>query len=246
MAIDLSAVPLININQPLIRNIVSLRDSQQLFDDLTDNPDGLQAATALEAATKPLPYASHQSIIHRPFEEAEFLSAILYPFEPNHWSASRFSTGEFGVWYGSDSIETGVHETAYHWRYGLLADAGWEDRIGTSIERRIHQVNCHAHLVDLTNKTHDWPGLTANHYDFCRDLGTQAQHDGLPGLWTPSARSPRTHFSTHADTNPGTNAALFTPAPLSAPTTLCWLTYTLSEHGVLVHGNRSEPPWMVL
>ena len=59
--------------------------------------------------------------IHRPFEEAEWFNAIGWPFQ--HWQSSRYSDGSFGAWYGADSVEATVYETAYHWYHGLLADA---------------------------------------------------------------------------------------------------------------------------
>ncbi len=71
-------------------------------------------------------------------------SSIIPSF--NHWSTTRYSDGTFGVWYGTDSLETGIHETVYHWRYGLLQDAGWEDHEGVTIERKMYHVRRAAQL----------------------------------------------------------------------------------------------------
>ena len=105
----------------LVRNIVSIRVSQDLFDDLSDNPADWQTAIRLELATKPRMFVSPVPTIDRPFEEARWNDAIHYPFR--HWMKSRYADGSFGVWYGSDTVETSVYETLYHWRQGLLADA---------------------------------------------------------------------------------------------------------------------------
>ena len=115
---------LADVHQDLARNIVSLRQSQDLFDDLTDDPAEWLLAQKVEVDVKPPLYRSRTPIIHRPFEDAEWFNAIAWPFK--HWQASRFSDGTDGVWYGSDTVETTVYESAYHWYRGLLADAGFD------------------------------------------------------------------------------------------------------------------------
>lgn len=216
----LGGLELVDIDRDLYRNIVSLRHSQNLFDDLSDDPSDWEAAIRLETGHKPRHYESSDPVIHRPFEEAEFNAAIQYPFD--HWSHSRFSQGHFGVWYGSETLETTVHESVHHWRQGLLADAGWQDLEGVAVERRVHLVYCHAALIDLLPKAKAWPALTSNDPANCQALGERLHHEGHPGLWTPSARCS------------GTNAAVFTPRVLSKPRTHCYLTYRLEGGRVLV------------
>src|SRR5690606_8659588 len=130
----------------------------------------------------------------------------------DNWSQSRFSRGMFGVWYGCPELATTIHETVYHWRHGLLADAGWADIEGVSIDRRIHLVHCRSALINLLPKAAEWPALRANDYAACQALSERIHHEGHPGLWTPSARCE------------GTNAAIFTPNILSNPRTQCFLT----------------------
>jgi hypothetical protein len=217
---SLDGLTLLEVGQDICRNIVSLRESQHLFDDLSDDPADWQAAISLEIAHKPSHYESNQPAIDRPFEEAEFISAIRFPFD--NWSQSRFSRGQFGVWYGSPELETTVHETVYHWRNGLLADAGLENYEGVSIERRVHLVRCSGALINLTPRIDEWPQLRANDYAPCQALGERLHREGHPGLWTPSARCT------------GINAAVFTPRILSNPRTQCYLTYQIREGKVEV------------
>lgn len=233
MTVSLDGLVLVEVKRELYRNIVSLRETQHLFDDLTNDPVDWQAAQQVEMDSKPLPYKSPQPIIDRPFEEAEFLDAIQHPFEAGNWASSRFSRGNYGVWYGSKEVQTTVHETVFHWRQGLLADSGWEDREGVVIERRIHKVRCDTHLIDLTLMATRWLELRSDNYDFCQELGSVVQEEGHPGLWTPSARCD------------GTNAVLFTPDPLSDPTVHCYLTYVTRQNDVAVYrsGKRS---WMIV
>lgn len=224
--LSLDGLSLAGIKQDLFRNIVSLRASQDLFDDLSDDPADQQAAIELEMACKPGAFASSRPVIDRPFEEGDFFAAIRFPFD--HWTASRFSRGQFGVWYGSAEFETTIHETCHHWRKGFLADAGWERKADVVIERRVHRVHCAAALIDLVRKAPDWPELVSDDYRFCQTLGEQVHHEGHPGLWTPSARCS------------GTNAAVFTPQVLSDPRPHCYLTYRTTGDGVEVYREQQE------
>lgn len=218
---SLNGLTLTEIDQDLYRNIISLRKSQEVFDDLSDDPADWQAAIELEMRHKPIQYRSRQPVIDRPFEDAEFISAIRFPFD--NWSHSRFSQGRFGVWYGCPDILTSIHETVYHWRNGLLADAGLENQEGVSVERRVHLVRCHGALIDLLPMTQQWAELRSDDYRFCQALGERIHHDGHPGLWTPSARHPQ-----------GVNAAVFTPRVLSEPRTHCYLSYRIEQGKVSV------------
>lgn len=222
-AVSLDGLRLLELDRDLFRNIVSLRRTQDLFDDLSTDPADWDAAIALEMAFKPATHRSAQPIIDRPFEEAEFIAAVQFPFD--YWSRSRFSRGQFGVWYGSDSLRTTVHETVHHWRAGFLADAGLADYDGVTIERHVYLTHCRGAVIDLVSKQPEWPGLRADDHAFCQELGERLQHEGHPGVWTPSARCT------------GTNAALFTPRLLSSPRSHCYLTYRTEQGKVTVRRN---------
>jgi hypothetical protein len=203
------------------RNIVSLRESENLFDDLTDSPGGWQSAIDLEAGTKPHTNISHQPVIDRPFEEAAYNEAIDYPFK--HWSTTRYSDGTFGVWYGADSLETGIHETVYHWRYGLLQDAGWEDHEGVTIERKVYNVRCDAALLNFRPKLAAFPSLVdPQDVAFTHQIGTRIHHDGHPGLVSRSARCD------------GDVYAIFNAQVLSNPRQMCFLTYRIASGAVII------------
>ena len=202
----------------LYRNIVSLRSQEDLYDDLSDDPNDWQRAIELELKTQPATYISHTPIIHRPFEEAAWDEAIGFPFR--EWSRSRYSDGSFGVWYGSDTIDTTIHETVHHWRNTLLADAGFS-AAGIKIERRVHLVRCDAVLMDLRSLATLHPMLiNTNDYTVTHQVGGRLHREGHPGLVTASARCP------------GDVYAVLNPAVLSNPRSNCYLTYTTTEHGV--------------
>lgn len=214
-----SNLNLTDIHQNIARNIVSLRVSQDLFDDLTDDPEAWQAAQFLEMETKPKLFNSHQPIIDRPFEEAEWNTAIGYPFK--NASQSRFSDGAFGVWYGANSIETTVYETAYHWKHNLLDDAGF-DKPGVVIERRVYMVQCDSLLIDLRPQVKTHPEIIhASDYTATHIIGNKLHREGHPGLISKSAR-----FA-HGDVY-----AIFTPNVLSNPVHACYLTYRNTTGGI--------------
>lgn len=217
-----SCLTLADVHGDVMRNIVSLRKSQDLFDDLTESAEEWLLAQRVEDEIKPPPYRSHTPVIHRPFEEAEWFNAISWPFK--HWQASRFSDGSFGVWYGCDSVQTTVFESAYHWYRGLLSDAGFEREMVLS-ERKLYSVACNAALLDFRLVAHEqFPDLIhKTDYSFTQSIGARIHREGHPGLLISSAR--------YQD---GENYAVFNPTVLSNPRHYCQLTYRLEAQHIVV------------
>ena len=212
---------LADTHQDIARNIVSLLQSQDLLDDLTDDPAECLLAQKVEDDIKPSPYRSRTPIIDRPFEDAEWFNAIAWPFK--HWQVSRFSDGADGVWYGAESVETTVHESAYHWYQGLLSDAGFE-RMAVVAERKVHSVACNAALLDFRKTVNQHPDLLhPSDYTFCQTVGARIHREGHPGLLTQSVRRPS-----------GENVAIFNPDVLSNPRQNCQLTYWLVADQIMV------------
>lgn len=220
----------VNFSGDVYRNIVSLRQSQSLFDDLSPDPRDQQAAIQCELQSKPVEYRSEQKIIDRPWEEALHRQTIDYPFE--HAQPSRFSDGEFGVWYGARSIETTVYETVYHW-LRFLCDAAL-DVPGVIAYRRVHVVACDSHLLDLRALAPRWPALVSDDYGETQQIGRTAYGKRLPGLLSQSARD-----------RAGEVISAFTPDILSHPRTSCHLTYRLGEQDVRVERTRNRRYMMV-
>ena len=220
-------VSLADVHQDVARNIVSLRQSQDLFDDLTDDPAAWLLAQKVEAEVRPPSYRSHTPIIDRPFEDAAWFNAILWPFK--HWQASRFSDGSFGVWYGSDSVETTVFESAYHWYRGLLCDAGFE-RETVIAERKVYRVACSAALLDFRKATAEHTDLLhPTDYAFPQAVGARIHREGHPGLLIQSVRR-----------REGENVAIFNPGMLSNPRHHCQLTYRLEGARIVVERHPGE------
>jgi hypothetical protein len=221
---------LADVHQDIIRNIISIRSSQNLFDDLTDDPAEWALAQAVEDAVKPPPYQSRTPVIHRPFEDAIWFNAIGWPFK--RWQASRFSDGSFGIWYGSATAETTVYETTHHWVNGFLADAGFE-RERVTAERKLFKVACDTALLDFRPLVDEFPKLIHKTDDRdTQQIGARLNREGHPGLVTASARQAG-----------GENYAILNPAVLSNPRSLCELTYRLGDGRIVVE-KKPGVAWM--
>lgn len=198
----------VDFDQEVFRNIVSLRTSQDLFDDLAGDDANLSqwAAEAEMRVKQNLP----TGVVQRGFH---YTTAIGYPFEVEPFLYSRFGDGSFGVWYGSLTLETTLYETVRHMFQAELGVEGIAEKIIR--ERAVYQVPCRALLVDLRGKEKKFPALVEDHYEFTQQLGKRLSREGQPGLLAPSARCQ------------GTNAVIFNPEVLGQPRNLCYLTYIL-------------------
>ncbi len=227
-----SRLSLADVHRDAIRNIVSIRESQDLFDDLTDNPDEWALAQQVEAQVRPPPYRSSTPVIDRPFEDAQWFNAIAWPF--NHWSASRFSDGSFGVWYGCDSAQATVYESAYHWYRWFLRDAGFENEPVVG-ERKLYAVSCAAALLDFRPLVGDYPDLLhKTDYTVAQSVGARIHREGHPGLVIPSVRYAQ-----------GENYVVMNPAVLSNPRFHCQLTYRVDGPRIVVEKTVGKT-WMVI
>jgi len=212
----------------LVRNIKGIRQSQNLFDDLSADPADHAAALAAESATRlPTPAA----MITRPFD---YGTVITYPFLPQNWQATRFSDGlAYGVWYGSLEFETTVYESAYHWHRFVMDSFAKQDReiVG---ERRVLDVRCDAILLDLRGKEKRSPRLLDRRdYGYAQGLGRYLKAQGQNGVLACSAR---------AD---GDNAALLRPEVLSNVREKCFLTYRLNPRADEISVERlAGRPWL--
>jgi hypothetical protein len=223
-----SDLRVVDTHRDVRRNIVSLRRSRNLFDDLSDDPAEQALAQQVESAVKPPHFRSPTPVIDRPFEEAAWFDAIGWPFR--HWQSSRYSDGSFGVWYGADTVETTVRETAYHWYHGLIGDAEGYAQQPVAIERKVYDVACEALLLDLRSRVETFPALLhRSDYSFTQQVGARLQREGHPGLLAPSVRH-----------RAGLNYVLFNAGVLSDPRVNCMLTYRLQGEHIVVERRTGE------
>jgi hypothetical protein len=195
----------------LVRNIQTIRVSQDLFDDLSADPADQAAAIAAEAAGR---IPSEAPLVTRPFD---YGTVITYPFADFNGHATRFSDGlRYGVWYGSLELETTVYETVYH-RHRFLQDSFAGENRPIRSERRVFEVRCDAILIDLRGKeAKEKRLLDRRSYAYTQPLGAYLQAQGSNGLLMKSARCE------------GANAAVFRAEALSRVRDLCHLTYVMN------------------
>jgi hypothetical protein len=209
-------------SESVYRNIVSLIVSEDLFDDLTDNPEDYATAQAIESLHTPPCYKSCMPIVHRPFEEAHWFNAIRFPFE--NWQESRYSNGKFGIWYGAGDVKTTVCETAYHWLARTRLEEGTLPE-GRIIQRKIYDVQLDALLLDFRGLCRRVPALKApRDYGLTQQIGQVIHHQGHPGIVSCSARYD------------GIVHAIFNPKVLGNARIHGWLEYRIENRQLVIHG----------
>lgn len=207
------------------RNIVSLRESIDLFDDLTDEGGVTQYAVAAEARVKE---GIPSGMINRGFY---YTLAIGYPFVKEPFLLSRYGNGTFGVWYGSTALDTTIQETIYHM---MKEESRLEGLTGqVKRERAVYLVRVGAVLIDLVGKERRYPDLLSEDYSLPQQIAERLQKEGHPGLLAPSARCA------------GTNLVAFTPSILTDPRVNCYLTYTYDYQSKTIEVER-QPGEIVL
>ena len=212
----------IDFHGDLFRNIQTIRVSQNLFDDLSEEPADRAVATAAEALGR---IPSEAPLITRPFD---YGTVITFPFANFNGQGTRFSDGlHFGVWYGSIELETTVYETVYH-RHRFVQDSfAAEDRVIKN-ERRVFEVRCDAILMDLRGKERTDKRLVDRaSYAYTQPLGSYLRKQGTSGLLVQSARYA------------GVNGAIFRPETLSSVRDVCYLTYLMNPKEDLVRVERT-------
>lgn len=206
----------------LVRNIQTIRVSQDLFDDLSAERGDQAVAIAAEGAGR---IPSEAPLITRPFD---YGTVITFPFANFNGQGTRFSDGlRYGVWYGSLELETTVYETVYH-RHRFVADSFANEDRPIRNERRAFEVRCDAILLDLRGKEmREKRLLDRRSYAYTQPLGAYLQAQGTNGLLIKSARCD------------GVNGAIFRPETLSRVRDVCHLTYTTNPSKDLVTIERA-------
>ena len=92
------------------RNIYTVSPSQSLYDDILDESE-YEIAEIWEEKTSSIEYSVDK--IHRPFQYGEKENS-LFVFDNINPGITRFSDGNFGVWYGALEELTSLIET-YYW-----------------------------------------------------------------------------------------------------------------------------------
>jgi len=222
----------IDYSNDVFRNIPTIKPTQNLFDDLSDDPDSWEAANIIEMAThNPI---ENSQLIQMGFEYGEN-SFIDYPFE--NLTISRFSDGQIPCWYGSECLETTIYETVYHFVKGVKDSI--EAFVGEKIikaDRRVAKTSCIGLAIDLSSKAEEYPWLIDPiNYSRCQEIGKRIAKEGHPLLRVRSAR--------HTE---GVNIIAFKDNVLSNVREHCYLGYSLDINNYQVTVTRGDTILMVI
>lgn len=216
---------ILDYSKDVFRNIPSIKPTQNLFDDLSDDTDNWEAANNLEIATHS-PIENHQ-LIQRGFEYSEN-TFIDYPFE--NLTESRFSDGRVPCWYASETLKSSVYETVYHFVKGVNDSIeAFVDEQVIETDRRVAITSCIGLAIDLSSKVDEFPWLIDPiNYSRCQEIGNRIAKEGHPLLRVKSARD------SDAD---GINIVALQSHVLSNVREYCFLKYSLnlSDHKVTVY-----------
>lgn len=198
---------LTDFDAPVFRNIISLRSSRDLFDDLVDDATGQAAALAADLRMRSGPTGLIERGLH-------YSEAIDYPFRSDHNVTSRYGDGTVRVWYGALDQLTALAETCWHQLQQLQAIEG----IAAPVVRyrAVYRVQARGLFLELRNKEGEHPQLLDEDYAATQAIGKHVAAQGLPGLLYPAARWPS-----------GDCLAAFRAEPLADPRLLHYLTYRI-------------------
>ncbi len=181
-ALDLAALPVVlSAWKPCYRLIASRYPTVGLYDDIAD-PADLDAVFAIEALTDPRwreELGVLQTIPREDRVSGPGTTPIMAAFTHLNPEGSRFSAGQYGVYYAADSLATAVAEVSHH-RGAFLARTK-EPPI--DVDLRLVLAELKAPLHDLRGLRESHPALY--HPQDCsagRQLGARLRAAGSAGL----------------------------------------------------------------
>jgi hypothetical protein len=98
---------------------------------------------------------------------------------------SRFSDGEWPVFYAAIGRTTAEKESTHHYARKAAGDAAARRGVHYSIVR----CRFSGEIIDLRPKLGEWPRLISDDYTFCNGLGKEAHDEPVDGFLAPSARN---------------------------------------------------------
>jgi len=180
-----------HLDDGVYRNIVSLRVSENLFDDLLDDLGDLDSHDVLVN----FEIDHKKSTCRATMRERSFYysTAIEYPFNTDNFMSSRYSDATYPAWYSSLTLDTTIYETLY-WMIGegLSVEQDWnsENRV-MHRERAVYQVHVECMAFDLIGLEKDIPELMhTSDYSMTQMIGKRLHQEGARGIVFPSVRSP--------------------------------------------------------
>lgn len=188
---DLENIPRANFfNQSAYRLIPSKYPPISLFDDVA-NHDEFESLFYIQELTNPRIRNELGSLNRVPANERPYgirgCNYALGPFVHINPSGSRFSNGEFGVFYAADEVQTAIAETRYHQERYFSGIAGLKyDRLSM----RCLKTQFTASLLDIRSaefENEDWHN--PDDYSSAQILGSALKIKAETGLVYNSVRA---------------------------------------------------------
>lgn len=162
-----------------------------LFDDVASE-DEFEILYACQALTNPRLQSEVGNLNLLPKSEWPFgiagCSYAVAPFTHVNPDGSRFSTGQFGMLYIADSVDTALKEVAYH------QQNYWRHISGLEYDRFVFRcLFCEFHggpLADLTSLPIDHAIYASDNYMTAQAFGAQQRVRGALGIQYLSVRNP--------------------------------------------------------
>lgn len=162
-----------------------------LFEDVANHED-FEILYNIQAITNPRLRQEVGNLHCIPPEERPYgirgCSYALGPFVHLNPAGSRFSRGQFGIYYAAINVETAIAETRYHQeRYFSSIDGLKYDRLSM----RCLKTNFSASLHDISGEQYrqsNW--YHADDYHYSQQLGDQLKKINSKGLVYDSVRNP--------------------------------------------------------
>jgi hypothetical protein len=179
---------------PAFRVIPTRFPAVNLFDRVA-SPQDFEALYALEAMTNDRLRTELGELDLVPPEERCFgpgCGPIMAAFTHLNPNGSRFSDGNYGVFYCARDRQTAIAETRYHSSLFLAATRETPMRL----QMRLYTVKAHGEVIDLRGDAIARNKLDASildplDYMAGRALGRAVRSAGAPGIAYPSVRDPQ-------------------------------------------------------
>ena len=172
---------------PAWRIIPSRFPPIDLFERVTDAAD-LDAVLALESLTNDRVQAEVGRLDLIPPEDrlaGPGTSAIMAAFTHLNPDGSRFSDGNYGVYYAGNTLETSIAETRYHREQFMLAT----DQPPMELDMRVYLTDLDAQLHDIRGLRDALPAIyAADDYSASQALGRRLRDQNSWGIAYDSVR----------------------------------------------------------
>lgn len=173
--------------RPAFRIIANRFPPISLYEDVAD-PNDLESVFYVEGLTNPR-LREELGELHLVADEDRVsgpgTSCIMAAFTHRNPEGTRFSDGNYGVFYAAKSLETAVKETVHHVERFMRRTAEPE----TTLEQRVYHCAISGEFHDIRGLKATLPGVyQPDNYSESQNLGRTLRDDGSWGIVYDSVR----------------------------------------------------------